>query len=80
MSNIDDYVWRFKLDPEKEKIEDDDAFVDLFRNQLQDILKIVVLTKNGARVRVDGFRFVNNMEKEHKIFKTLRTTGSSTAK
>jgi len=63
-----DYIWRFKLDPEKVQISRDDAFVDLFRSQLQDLLKIVVLTKNGKRVRVDAFRFINDMEKEYKIF------------
>ena len=56
------------MDPEKVQISRDDAFVDLFRSQLQDLLKIVVLTKNGKRVRVDAFRFINDMEKEYKIF------------
>jgi len=70
-----DYIWRFKLSPEVDKAqaEEEDAFVDLFRRQLQDLLKIIVLTKDGKRVRIDGFRLINNVEKEFKIFENKRS-------
>lgn len=61
-----DYIFRFRLDLPQERA--DEPLVDFVRCQLADLLQIVVLTHNGKRVRVNGFRFLNNSEREHKIW------------
>ncbi len=62
-----DYIFRFKIDSSQGE-ENPEPLVDFVRCQLADLLKIVVLTHNGKRVRVTGFRFVNDTETEHKIW------------
>ena len=60
-----DYIFRFKISPQENT---DEPLVDFVRRQLADLLQIVVLTHNGKRVSVNGFLFLDNSEREHKIW------------
>ena len=48
-----DYVFRFRVDPSGEE---------------PDLLDAVVLTDHGRRVRVDGFRLLQEPETQYEIF------------
>ena len=63
-----EYVFRFRLDPSGEAPVYDDALVELIRGQLADLLDAVVLTDHGRRVRVDGFRLLQEPETQYEIF------------
>ena len=63
-----DYVFRFRVDPSGEEPVYDDALVELIRGQLADLLDAVVLTDHGRRVRVDGFRLLQEPETQYEIF------------
>jgi hypothetical protein len=63
-----DYIFRFRLDSHNDESESDEPLVDFVRFQLADLLKIIVLTHNGKRAKVNGFRLLNDMEREHKIW------------
>jgi hypothetical protein len=64
-----DYIWRFSLDPGSAAPQiAGDGFAELFRSQLDEMLKLVVLTYHGQRVRVDGFHFVHEPEIIHPIW------------
>lgn len=63
-----DYMFRFSIDVLQDENSPDEPLVDFVRCQLADLLKVIVLTHNGKRVKVNGFRFLNDMEREHKIW------------
>ena len=65
-----DYIFRFSVDVPGGEPLVDEPLVDFVRCQLADLLKIVILTENGKKVRINGFRFLNDLEKEHKIWKS----------
>jgi hypothetical protein len=65
----DDYVFRFPLG---EKVTDregyDDPLLEVVRGLLADLCSTVVLTYKGRRVRVDGFRLLQDPDQQHEIF------------
>jgi len=64
-----DYIWRFKLNTAKNRaVIADNAFAELFRSQLDEMLKVVVLTQNGRKVRVDGFYLINEPDRVYPIW------------
>ena len=62
-----DYIFRFGIDSQREE-NPDEPLVDFVRCQLADLLKVIVLTYNGKRVKVTGFQFLNDAEREHEIW------------
>ncbi len=64
-----DYIFRFGISPPESGNESEEPLIDFVRCQLQDLLQIIVLTHDGKRVRVNGFRLLNDTEREHKIWK-----------
>jgi|GEM_PF-1191881 len=64
-----DYIWRFKLETGKNRaVIGDNAFAELFRSQLDEILKVVVLTRAGKKVSVDGFYLINEPDRVYPIW------------
>ena len=63
-----DYVFRFRVDPSGEEPVYDDALVELIRGQLADLLDAVILTDHGRRVRIDGFRLLQEPGVQYEIF------------
>lgn len=68
-SEQDDYVFRFRVEPSSagEGVYDD-PLVELIRGQLADLLDAVILTDHGRRVRVDGFRLLQDPDNQYEIF------------
>ena len=65
----DDYIFRFRIERNKANGEGyDDPLLELIRGQLADLLRVVVLTDHGRRVRVDGFRLLMDVDKQYPIF------------
>lgn len=63
-----EYVFRFRIDPSEETPVYEDPLAELIRGQLADLLDAVVLTDHGQRVRVDGFRLLQDPETQYEIF------------
>jgi len=65
-----DFVFRFKVDPENAgDTVYDDPLTELVRSQLEALLGVVVLTRNGEEVRgVDGFRFIKHLDRQYQVF------------
>ncbi len=64
-----DFIWRFPLEPGRTAPTiPDDAFAELVRSQLDEMLKLVCLTWKGERIRVDGFYFVHQPTRVHPIW------------
>ncbi len=53
-----DYIFRLSLTPEGTE-PPPNAFAELVRSQLDEMLKLIVLTYHGEAVRVDGFHFIH---------------------
>ncbi len=64
----EDYVWRFVVQPNADPAGYDDPLVEMIRTFLEDFLNIGCLTFNGEQVRVDGFSFTNDHDKNYRIF------------
>ncbi len=58
MQNSDEFIWHYKIDykPTEEALYDD-PIVEMIRTEIQNLLQIVVLTKDGTRVQINGFKF-----------------------
>lgn len=63
-----DYIFRFGIETPQDGTKNDEPLVDFVRCQLEDLLKIIVLTHDGKRVRVTGFRLLNDEEREHRLW------------
>ena len=65
----EDYVFRFRLEPaDPDEAGYDDPLLELIRGQLADLLDAAVLTYHGKRVRVDGFRLLQDPDTQYEIF------------
>ncbi len=72
-----DYVFRFKLGAIREP-EDPDRALEVFcRKQIQDMLRVVVLTYAGKRVLVDGFCFLNRPDQSFELWPSGESDGVS---
>ncbi len=66
----EDFVFRFSLleeSPENE-IKYEDPLVEIVRGLIADLLDVAFLTYHGQRVRVDGFRLLQDPETQYEIF------------
>ncbi len=67
----EDYKFHYRLEPDK-AFEDkvySDPLLELIRSQLEQLLNLVVLTRDGEDVQVDGFKPLNNPEQTFRIFR-----------
>ena len=66
-----DFIFRFSLDelPEPDPVYDD-ALTEMVREQLEALLDVVEVTKDGDPVAVDGFRFLNDPGTVYRIFRS----------
>lgn len=69
-----DFVFRFKLDQDAPgDTVYDDPLTELVRSQLEALLEVVVLTRNGEEVRgVDGFRFMKHLDRQYRIYPEIK--------
>jgi hypothetical protein len=62
-----DYVWHFKLAPGEDHGATTDALTEMVRQQIEALLRCVVLTNNGEHLKVTGFRFLDEHDQEHAV-------------
>jgi hypothetical protein len=68
-SEDQDYVFRFRVTPPTAGEQSySDPLVELIRGQLADMLDAAVLTDHGRRVRVDGFRLLQDPDTQYDVF------------
>jgi len=68
-TNGEDFKFRFKIgeDAPGDAVYDD-PLTELVRSQLEALLDVVVLTRNGEEVRgLDGFRFMKHLDRQYHI-------------
>ena len=70
-------VWRFALHSRTTSVGHEDPLVEMGRSFLDDFLNIGYLTNEGTRVKVDGFRFVDNPEEDYDIFLSNAQSGKT---
>lgn len=64
-----EYVFRFRVEPTAgNDVGYDDPLVELVRGQLADLLDTAILTADGRRVRVDGFRLLQDPDIQYEVF------------
>jgi len=63
-----DFIFRFKLDEIQDEKVYDDPLTEMVRSQLAALLDVVVLTENDKPVKVDGFKFINDLDTVITIF------------
>jgi hypothetical protein len=71
----DDYVFRFRLQPDSSIEDGQDPLIETVRSFLEEFLKIGFLTYKEERVPVDGFALLNDQKKAHRIFSEDEETG-----
>lgn len=63
----EDYVFRFQLS-EVEEVYYKDRYTEMIRQQIVNLLDIVVLTQNGEECQVNGFKFHNDIDNNYIIW------------
>jgi len=68
-TNLDeDYIWRFRLDNISNERVNEDLTVEYIRRQLEELLNFVVLTYNEKKVKIDGFKFIKDLDMNYDLF------------
>jgi hypothetical protein len=68
LSPKQDFVFRFPLDRIGRKVLYEDKLVELIRQQLENLLDVVILTSEGKEVKVDGFKLLVDLDTEYRIY------------
>ena len=63
-----DYIWRFRLDNISNERVNEDLTVEYIRRQLEELLNFVVLTYNEKKVKIDGFKFIKDLDMNYDLF------------
>ena len=63
-----DYIWRFRLDDMSNERCNEDLTVEYIRRQLEELLNFVVLTYNEKKVKIDGFKFIKDLDMNYDLF------------
>lgn len=67
---VENFVFSFKLATSKNCEEDEEqALVNMIKNNLESILNVVELTYEERVIQVDGFKFINSFSKTYNLFK-----------
>lgn len=73
----DDYVWHFKLrEDDGPQQGSGDALTEMVREQIAALLSCVQLTSEGQLIRVTGFRFLDDPDREHLLGSSLADAAS----
>ena len=67
MNREDDYIFRYPVEAREESGQRD-ALAEMVRLQLESLLRVLTLYRDGEEVKVDGFRLMNEGENIHPIF------------
>ena len=69
--HMDEFVFRYSLNKDEIKQHDpiyENPLIELFLQQLINLLDILDFTYQGKEVSVDGFRFINNPQQNFYLF------------
>jgi len=67
----EDYIFRYRLRSEGEETDGpfyEDRLLEMIRQQLANLLDVVVLTHRGEEVKVDGFKLLSDLDCAYEIF------------
>ncbi len=65
----EDYIFHFELnDDNKEQKLYDNPLIEMIRQQINNLLEIVVLTKDGVEIEIDGFKLICNKETNYPLY------------
>lgn len=67
----EDYVFRYRIE-RGDELTQRDRVLELLRSSLENLLNIVVLTRDGREVEVDGFKLLRDRETIHELFASGR--------
>jgi hypothetical protein len=62
---VEDYVFRFTVEPRVQPSDPDTVLEGFFRDQLQDLFKVVFFCKDGEKVIPTEFGFLNDQDKRY---------------
>jgi hypothetical protein len=79
MNKEDDYIFRYPLET-REDASQRDALTEMIRVQLESLLRLLTLYRDGEEVKADGFRLMNEGETIHPIFPPQNDKESDEAK
>lgn len=68
---IEDFIFRYSLSPEDlqpRHILYEDKIIELFRQQVINLLDVIELTNYGEPLKIDGFAFLSDPQKIYKLF------------
>ncbi len=63
----EDYIFRFPLEVQTQPLDTDTMLVNFYKDQIQDLLKIIFFNKNGEKIIPTEFGFLNDPEKTYPI-------------
>ena len=72
MSNNDEYTWKYNIVTEEKDVES--PMEDTIATLLRTLLKYVVLTKDNQVIKVDGFKYIKDIDTNSKSFKIFNNT------
>lgn len=62
-----DFIFRFQLNNQEVSKKDGDRFTNIIQTNIHNLLDIIIFTKDGKEVSVDGFKLMNE-SKVHKLW------------
>jgi hypothetical protein len=72
----EEFVFHFDFSSVDAKALYDDPIVEVFREQIANLLDIVVLMEGEKQVKIDGFKFLNDVQVIYKIFQAGKVSGT----
>ena len=76
MNKEDDYIFRYSLEG-RETGSSRDSLLEMIRTQVESLLGLLSLYQGDEKMKVDGFRMMNEGEAIHPIFPSLAPEKSS---
>ncbi len=65
----EDYVFRFPIELKECSLNPDTVLIEFYKEQLQDLFKIIFLSKDGVKIIPNEFGFLNEPEKKYPLWK-----------
>lgn len=72
----EEFIFRFDCSCAEAETLYDDPIVELFRKQIANLIDIVVLMEGDKQVKIDGFKFLNDLKITYKIFRAGEVSGT----
>ncbi|WP_291321813.1 hypothetical protein [Desulfonatronospira sp.] len=63
-----DFIFRFVLSSNEKQPLYSDPLIEMVREQICNLLNVVVMTSGNKEVNIDGFKLLNNLDCVYKLF------------